>query len=155
MRHSDSDPDDELWAAPAHFPSDLFTPPKKISDQHQTNLTKLDSNLSPFLLSSISPYPLSLPSPNVESLSPIPTIYDLMNESMMTKKIPNPYVVPPSLWMFTFFFLCSLNKQTYTLNSNIIPQLPPPTLSPKHTFNLIYNNNNKYHPSTAITQHWQ
>ena len=35
------------------------------------------------------------PSPDVQSLSPIPTIFDLMNNSMMIKQIPNPYVVDP------------------------------------------------------------
>ena len=75
-----------LWAEPAPLPSDFWTPPPKIMG-HRPPPSLEGSSLSPPFLTLPNPFK----SPNVQSLSPIPTIYDLMNASMMIKTLPNPY----------------------------------------------------------------
>ena len=78
----------DLWAEPAPLPSDLSTPSPKILG-HRPKCP--NSSFSPFSLP--SPYPYS---PNVQSLSPIPTVNDPINMSIPIKVIPNPYSLSPN-----------------------------------------------------------
>ena len=90
----------DLWAESAPLPSDYLTPFPKILG-HRLPLTLDCSPPSPPSLTSSNPHsPNSFnppKSPNVESLSPIPTIYEMMINSSMIVKIPNPYSVSLTL----------------------------------------------------------